>query len=247
MTAGRIHSLESFGSVDGPGVRFVIFLQGCKLRCRYCHNADTWDMAQGQMMEPQELIERACRYRAYWGREGGITVSGGEPLLQLDFVRELFSEAKARSISTCLDTALAPYVEDETWLSQFDELMSLTDLVLADVKHIDPKKHLWLTGSSNEPVVKALRHLDALHQPVWIRHVLVPGITDDDESLVRLAAFIHSLSNVARTEVLPYHTMGAYKWRELGLCYPLEGVEPPSAEAVSHAEDILGISQYEED
>lgn len=239
MAQGRIHSIETFGSVDGPGVRFVVFVQGCGLRCRYCHNADTWDAGAGELVDSTELLDRAERYRAYWGEEGGITVSGGEPLLQFDFLLALFREARGRGISTCLDTALAPFTREPGWLARFDELMGETDLVLADLKHIDPARHEWLTGRGNANVLDALRHLDEIGQPAWVRHVLVPGVTDDDAYLEATAEFLSTLSNVERVEVLPYHTMGAYKWRELGLDYPLEGVEPPAPARIENAERIL--------
>lgn len=236
---GRVHSLESFGSADGPGVRFLVFLQGCAMRCRYCHNVDTWSLEGGTMMSADDILDRAERYRSYWGEDGGITVSGGEALLQMDFVEELFSKAKRRGINTCLDTALQPFSPKAEYVEKFDRLMQSCDLVLADLKHIDPEGHRELTGHGNANILAALEHLDGIGEPVWIRHVLVPGITDDDALLVRTAAFIRGLGNVRRVEVLPYHTLGAYKWGELGMEYTLEGVEPPSAERVRNAERIL--------
>ncbi|MGN0075685.1 MAG: pyruvate formate-lyase-activating protein [Parafannyhessea sp.] len=236
---GRVHSLESFGSADGPGVRFLVFLQGCAMRCRYCHNVDTWSMSGGTMMSADEILDRAERYRSYWGEDGGITVSGGEALLQIDFVEELFSKAKARGINTCLDTALQPFSPKAEYVEKFDRLMRSCDLVLADLKHIDPQGHRELTGHDNANILAALEHLDAIGEPVWVRHVLVPGITDDDALLERTAQFLSRLHNVERIEVLPYHTLGAYKWGELGMKYTLEGVEPPSAERVRNAERIL--------
>ena len=239
MTLGRIHSIETFGSADGPGVRFIIFTQGCRLRCRYCHNADTWNMVGGELVDSSALLDRAERYRPYWGEDGGITVSGGEPLLQLDFLLDLFREARERGIGTCLDTALEPFVRRRDWLERFDELMGYCDVVLADIKHIDPRCQEWLCGQRNERMLDGLRHLDELGTPVWIRHVLVPGITDNDAYLRRTAEFIGTLGNVERVDVLPYHTMGAYKWGELGLSYPLEGVVTPSRDRVENAEEIL--------
>ncbi len=236
---GRVHSLESFGSADGPGVRFLVFLQGCAMRCRYCHNVDTWAMDGGTMMSADEILDKAERYRGYWGEDGGITVSGGEALLQMDFVEELFSKAKQRGINTCLDTALQPFSPKAEYVEKFDRLMQSCDLVLADLKHIDPEGHRELTGHGNANILAALEHLDAIGEPVWIRHVLVPGITDDDALLERTAEFLSRLHNVERIEVLPYHTLGAYKWGELGMRYTLEGVEPPSAERVRNAERIL--------
>ncbi len=236
---GRVHSLESFGSADGPGVRFLVFLQGCAMRCRYCHNVDTWAMDGGTMMSADEILDKAERYRGYWGEDGGITVSGGEALLQMDFVEELFSKAKQRGINTCLDTALQPFSPKAEYVEKFDRLMQSCDLVLADLKHIDPEGHRELTGHGNANILAALEHLDAIGEPVWIRHVLVPGITDEDALLERTAEFLSRLHNVERIEVLPYHTLGAYKWGELGMRYTLKGVEPPSAERVRNAERIL--------
>lgn len=238
-TDGRIHSVETFGSVDGPGVRFLIFLQGCRLRCRYCHNADTWKLDGGERMSADALLDRAERYRAYWGDRGGITVSGGEPLLQIDFLLELFEKAKERSIHTCIDTAGEPFTREEPFFSKFERLCELTDLFLVDIKHIDPQAHRSLTGADNANILDMLRCLSDRGQPVWIRHVLVTGITDDDAYLKQTRAFIDTLTNVERVEVLPYHSMGAYKWKELGLAYPLEGVLPPASEHVRSAERIL--------
>jgi pyruvate formate lyase activating enzyme len=236
---GMVHSIETFGSVDGPGVRFIIFLQGCRMRCRYCHNPDTWDMRKGTPMEVGELLDRAERYRSYWGADGGITVSGGEALLQVEFVAELFEQAHARGINTCLDTSLSPYSTAEPFASAFDCVLANCDLVLADIKHIDRAGHRRLTGHDNANILDGLRYIASKDVPVWIRHVLVPGITDDDASLVRLHDFIDTLPNVERVEILPYHTMGIYKWDELGIPYALRDVEPPTPACVAHAERIL--------
>ena len=239
---GRVHSLESFGSADGPGVRFLVFLQGCAMRCRFCHNPDTWSREGGALMEPAEVLDRAERYRSYWGTEGGITVSGGEALLQPEFVAELFEQAHARGIDTCLDTALQPFTREQPFFGTWERIMADCDLVIADIKHIYPEAHRALTGHGNENILDALRWLSDAGVPVWIRQVLVPGITDDDESLRRTAGFVKSLSNVRRVEVLPYHTLGVYKWDELGIPYTLRDVQPPSADRVENAERILGAS-----
>ena len=239
MIRGAIHSTESFGSVDGPGIRFLIFLQGCAMRCRYCHNADTWDVHAGELRTADELLDRAERYRGYWGKDGGITVSGGEPLLQIDFLLDLFRKAKARGIHTVIDTAGQPFTREDPFFSKFQELMRLTDLLLLDVKHIDPVEHRKLTGRPNDNILDLFRYLSDTGKPVWIRYVLVPGITDGGEVLRRTRGFIASLKNVEKVEVLPYHSMGAYKWKALGIPYSLEGVEPPDAESVNRAERIL--------
>ena len=239
MIKGAIHSTESFGSVDGPGIRFVIFLKGCMMRCRYCHNVDTWDPRSDDMRTADELLDQAERYRSYWGKEGGITVSGGEPLLQIDFLLELFQKAKARGINTAIDTAGQPFTREEPFFSKFRELMRYTDLLLMDIKHIDPAEHRKLTGRPNDNILDLFRYLSDTGKPVWIRHVLVPGITDDDVYLQRTRDFIATLKNVKKIEVLPYHSMGEYKWKELGIPYSLEGVEAPGAERVKNAERIL--------
>ncbi len=242
MTQGRIHSIETFGSVDGPGVRFIIFLKGCNLRCKYCHNADTWNPESQDVQSPTELLDKAERYKSYWGNDGGITVSGGEPLLQMDFLRELFKEAKARGINTCIDTAAEPFTREEPFFSEFNELMKDTDLLLVDIKHIDNEEHIKLTGKPNENIQDCLRYLSEIGKPVWIRHVLVPGITDNDEYLKKTRKFLDTLTNVQRVDVLPYHSLGQYKWEQLGIPYQLEGVEAPSAERIKNAKEILGAS-----
>lgn len=238
---GRIHSLESFGSVDGPGIRYIIFLQGCDMRCRYCHNADTWkhEDEHNQLLEADELLDKAERYRSYWREEGGITVSGGEALLQIDFLLDLFKKAKERGINTTLDTSAQPFTRQEPFFSKFEELMKYTDLLLLDIKHIDPEEHKKLTGHSNENILDCARYLSNINKPIWIRHVLVPGITENDEYLRKTRAFIETLSNVQKIEVLPYHSLGQYKWEELGIPYTLKDVEAPSAESKEHAEKIL--------
>jgi pyruvate formate lyase activating enzyme len=239
MIEGAIHSIESFGSVDGPGVRFVIFVRGCKMRCRYCHNADTCKMQTENMKTADELLDQAERYRSYWGEEGGITVSGGEPLLQIDFLLELFRKAKARGIRTCIDTAGQPFTREEPFFSKFKELMQYTDLLLVDIKHIDPEEHIKLTAQPNENIHDMFRYLSEIEKPIWIRHVLVPGVTDDDKWLRETRKFIETLHNVRRIEVLPYHSLGEFKWEELGVPYTLKGVNPPDAERVRNAEEIL--------
>ena len=239
MVKGAIHSIETFGSVDGPGIRFIVFLKGCKLRCKYCHNADTWNPNSEDMRTPDELLDFAERYRSYWGTEGGITVSGGEPLLQIDFLIELFKKAKERGINTCIDTALQPFTREEPFFSKFEELMKYTDLLLVDIKHIDKDEHIELTGLPNDNIFDGFKYLSEISKPIWIRHVLVPGITDDDEYLKRTREFIETLSNVQKIEVLPYHSMGQHKFETLGIPYKLDGVKSPSKERVENAMKIL--------
>lgn len=239
MSEGYIHSLESFGSVDGPGIRFVIFTSGCGMRCRFCHNPDTWEMNSGKRYSVDQLIAKALRYRPYWGSQGGITVSGGEPLLQMDFLSELFSAAKKEKIHTVLDTSGSPFTRQEPFYGKFEKLMKDTDLVLLDIKQIDNVQHKILTGHSNTNILEFAQYLSEIRKPVWIRHVLVPGGSDRDDYLCRLRTFLDTLDNVERIEVLPYHTLGVYKWKELGLDYPLEGVEPPSEERIENAKRIL--------
>ena len=236
---GRVHSVETFGSVDGPGIRFLIFLKGCSMRCRYCHNPDTWDPETDDLRTADELLTQAMRYRSYWGREGGITVSGGEALLQIDFLTELFRKAKAKGIHTCLDTSGQPFTRREPFFSKFAELIKYTDLLLFDLKQIDDTKHHELTGRTNRNILDCARYLSDIGKPIWVRHVLVPGVTDNDDDLHALRAFIDTLQNVKRVEVLPYHAMGTYKWEQLGIPYTLKDVSAPSEERVRNAEHIL--------
>lgn len=236
---GYVHSLESFGSVDGPGVRYIIFLTGCAMRCQFCHNPDTWDMKKGTLYTTDELLEKAMKYRSYWKNDGGITVSGGEPLLQIDFLTELFRKAKANGIHTTLDTSGNPFTREEPFFSKFNELMKYTDLVMLDIKHIDDEQHKILTGCTNKNILDLARYLSDIKKTVWIRHVLVPERSDYDEYLIKLDEFIQTLDNVQKVEVLPYHTLGAYKWDELGYEYKLKGIDPPSVERVENANKLL--------
>ena len=242
---GAIHSIESFGSVDGPGVRYILFLHGCPLRCKYCHNPDTWANSKETMeMTPQEALEKALKYKTYWGNEGGITISGGEPLLQIDFLIELFKLAKKEGVNTCIDTSGANFTREEPFFSKFNELMKYTDLLLLDIKHIDNEKHKELTGKPNTNILDMAKYLSDINKSVWIRHVLVPGISDVDEYLIELDKFISSLNNVKKVEVLPYHTLGTFKWEELNIPYQLEGVNPPSQERVDNANKLLHVDNY---
>ena len=239
MIKGRIHSLESFGAVDGPGIRYLIFLKGCNMRCQYCHNVDTWNPDTDNLMTADELLDKAERFRSYWGKEGGITVSGGEALLQIDFLIDLFRKAHERDINTTLDTSAQPFTREEPFFSKFNELLKYTDLVMLDIKHIDDEEHKKLTGHTNKNILDMATCLSDHGKAMWIRHVLVPGITDDDGQLHRLRAFIDTLKTVERVEILPYHTLGVFKWKELGFPYALEDVEPPTKEQVEHAREII--------
>ncbi|KAF1296476.1 pyruvate formate-lyase 1-activating enzyme [Enterococcus sp. JM4C] len=242
---GRIHSTENFGTVDGPGVRFIVFAQGCRMRCQFCHNPDTWKIGSGgREVTPDEVLEEALKYRSYWGEKGGITVSGGEPLLQLDFLTDLFKKAKALGIHTTIDTCGKPFTREEPFFSEFNELMNYTDLLLFDIKHIDDEKHKELTSLGNENILEMAKYLSEIDKPVWIRHVLVPERSDYDEYLIRLDTFIKTLNNVDKVEVLPYHTMGKYKWDEMGLKYPLDGINPPTEDRVQNAKELLHTSEY---
>lgn len=222
---GRIHSLESFGTVDGPGIRYVVFVQGCPMRCAYCHNPDTWEMNAGTEMETDEIIENYERNKPFY-KDGGITVTGGEPLMQIDFLIELFSKAKEKGIHTCLDTSGIAYKPDGNpdFLAKFDKLCEVTDLVMLDIKHIDPEKHKDLVKQPNDGILAFAEYLDKMHVDLWIRHVVVPGLTDDPEYLHKLGYFIGGLSNLKALDVLPYHTMGKTKYDKLGLPYRLVGV-----------------------
>ncbi len=241
---GFVHSLESFGSVDGPGIRFVIFLTGCPMRCQFCHNPDTWTMEAGIEYEVDDLLEKVVKYKNYWGDDGGITVSGGEPLVQIDFVTELFQKAQKLGIHTALDTSGSLFSREEVFFSKFNQLMDVTDLVLLDIKHIDNKAHESLTGRSNINILDCANYLSEINQDVWIRHVLVPGMSDQDEFLEKLSNFIDTLHNVKKVEVLPYHVFGIHKWEQMGMEYPLIDVNPPTVERVENANRILKTEKY---
>ena len=223
---GKIHSLESFGTVDGPGVRFVIFMQGCPMRCAYCHNPDTWPMTGGREMEVSEVIADYERNASFY-KDGGITVPGGEPMMQIDFLIELFTEAKKRGIHTCIDTSgIAFHPENTQYLVKVDTLLSLTDLVMLDIKHIDPEKHLALTEQPNHNILAFAQYIADHNVDIWIRHVVVPTLTDDDEYLYKLGYFIGGLKTLKALDVLPYHTMGKSKYENLGMDYKLKDIEP---------------------
>lgn len=221
---GRIHSLESFGTVDGPGTRFVVFVQGCPMRCAYCHNPDTWEMNGGTMMEPEYIIEQYERNKPFYNG-GGITVTGGEPLMQVDFLIDLFTLAKKKDIHTCIDTSGISFNPDNSvYMEKLDHLLSLTDLVMLDIKHIDPQLHMELTAQPNTNILKFAAYLNDKNVDMWIRHVVVPGLTDEDEYLFKLGYFIGQFRNLKALDALPYHTMGENKYEKLGMKYKLHDV-----------------------
>lgn len=240
---GYVHSLESFGLVDGPGVRFVVFLQGCAMRCQFCHNPETWQSG-GEEWIPEKLYEKIYHYHNYWKNNGGITVSGGEPLLQIEFVTRLFELAKKNNVHTALDTAGQPFSDNPEWMDKFRKLMSVTDLVILDLKEMDNDKHKHLTGHKNSNILEMAQWLSDNGHTMWIRRVLVPGLTDDTDDLKRMYKFISELKTVERVEILPYHTLGKIKWDNMGIKYPLEGVPVPTKEQIEKAEKILHISNH---
>lgn len=234
MIKGRVHSIETFGTVDGPGIRFIVFMQGCPLRCKYCHNRDTWDAKGGKEYTTDELITEVLKYSSYMKFSGGgLTVSGGEATLQPEFVAELFAKAKKNGIHTCLDTS--GFVD----IDKIDPILDNTDLVLLDLKHMIDDKAKDLTGVTIQKTLKLAKHLDERNIPVWIRHVLVPGITDDRENLEALGKFVSTLNNVDRLELLPYHTIGVHKWESMGIEYELKGVPDATPEDIKKASQVL--------
>ena len=233
----KVHSIESFGTVDGPGIRFVLFLQGCHLQCKYCHNRDTWNMNGGEYKSLDDIFEKIMKYKNYIYPNGGVTVTGGEPLLQVKFLIELFEKLKKENIHTCIDTSGMVALTDD-----IKKLLSLTDLVLLDIKHIDSEKFKNLVGFNNEKELAFARYLSDNNIHMWIRQVLVPGYTDDEQDLLKLKDFISSLNTVDKVEILPYHDMGRYKWEKLGLKYELDGVRVANDDDVTRAKNLLGIT-----
>ncbi len=233
----KVHSIESFGTVDGPGIRFVLFLQGCHLQCKYCHNRDTWNMNGGEYKSLDDIFEKIMKYKNYIYPNGGVTVTGGEPLLQVKFLIELFKKLKKENIHTCVDTSGMVALTDD-----IKKLLSLTDLVLLDIKHINSEKCKDLVGFNNEKELAFARYLSDNNIHMWIRQVLVPGYTDDEQDLLQLKDFISSLSTVDKVEILPYHDMGRYKWENLGFKYELDGVRIANDDDVNRAKNLLGIT-----
>jgi pyruvate formate lyase activating enzyme len=232
---GRIHSFETFGTADGPGIRFVVFLQGCNFRCIYCHNPDTWPLSAGSEYSAEEIAEMAARYKPYFDAScGGITVSGGEQLLQIKFVTALFKLCRDRGIHTCLDTNGSAVRSED-----LDELMEYTDLVLLDIKHIEPDMHKNITAAVNQTVLSFAKYLNDIGKPFHIRSVVVPGLTDSPAYITALKNFCSGFSTVEKIELLPFHKLGEYKWKELGIPYTLGDVLPPSNEKMEVLNKIL--------
>lgn len=232
-----VHSVETFGTVDGPGIRYVLFLQGCKLACKYCHNKDACLFNRGTIMDAEDIIKQVKRYREYLiASHGGVTVSGGEPLLQPDFLEYFFKRLGEYNIHRAIDTAGAVEISDE-----IKRVIKLTDLVLLDIKHINNEKCINLTGQSNNLTIEFARFLSMNDVPIWIRQVIVPGLTDDEKDLNDLRKFIQTLNNVQKVELLPYHNMGEHKWKELGIKYPLKNVREANNEDIERAKEILKI------
>ena len=245
-----IHSFESMAALDGDGIRYAVFFTGCPLRCAYCHNPDTWEMNGGTLMEPAYIIEQYERNISFY-KGGGITVTGGEPLMQVDFLLDLFRLAKKKNIHTCIDSSGIAYKKNANpeWLAKLDELMTMTDLVMLDIKHIDPEKHKELTSQPNDGILAFAEYLNEKHVDMWIRHVIVPGITDDDKYLYQLGYFIGAFTNLKALDALPYHTMGKPKYEKLGMAYKLEGVEPMDKNKLIEKKQVIldGIRKRREE
>lgn len=241
-TVGRIHSTESCGTVDGPGIRFIVFMQGCLMRCMYCHNRDSWDLHSGKETTVDELIRELVSYKAFMqATGGGVTASGGEAMLQPEFVRDFFTAAQAEGVNTCLDTN--GYIRKYTTI--IDEVLDVTDLVMLDLKQMNDKIHKELVGVSNKRTLEFAEYLAKRNQKTWIRYVVVPGYSDDDESAHALGKFIQHMTNIEKVELLPYHQLGLHKWKTMGFDYPLDGVPPPSKDTMDRIKNIL--LEYKDD
>lgn len=236
LSSLNVHSIETMGAFDGPGIRYVLFLQGCPFKCQFCHNRDTWDTSINKIKTPEEVLADFNRYKSFY-KHGGITVSGGEPLLQIDALIELFKLFKSHNIHTAIDTAGATFNPNNT--EKMDELMRYTDLILLDIKHMDEGSHQTLVGASNKNVLAFARYLDALNKTVYIRHVLLPGITGTPTQLNALRNFLDTLHNVKQIDILPYHTKGISKWKTLGFEYALMDLREPTKDEIYEAHDIL--------
>lgn len=233
----KVHSIESFGTVDGPGIRFVLFLQGCHLQCKYCHNRDTWDMSGGDYKSLDNIFKKIMSYKNYICPNGGVTVTGGEPLLQVNFLIELFKKLKKENIHTCIDTSGMISLSND-----IKKLLNLTDLILLDIKHINTQKCKDLVGFNNEKELNFAKYLSDNNIHMWIRQVLIPGYTDDEKDLIELKNFISTLKTVDKIEILPYHEAGKYKWNNLGLKYELENTPSANNKDIERAKKILDLS-----
>ncbi len=233
---GNVYFIETMGAFDGPGLRYVLFLQGCPLKCKFCHNRDSWSQDDNIIMTVADVLRDYKRYQSYY-RRGGITVSGGEPTLQIEFVTELFKACKNEGIHTCLDTSAGVYSVNNR--EKHRELLKYTDLVLLDIKHIDRDIHRWLVGISNTQVLDFARFLDQLNIDTIIRHVLLPTINADHDNLTRLRAFLDTLTNIVGIDILPYHQAGTIKWEKLGVKYELGDIAEPNKQEILLAETIL--------
>ena len=243
MQKGKIHSIETFGTVDGPGVRFVVFFQGCPMRCLYCHNPDTWEFSHAKHeLSADEILERMTRNMPFY-KTGGITATGGEPLMQIDFLTELFEKAHKAGIHTCLDTSGITFSRDEAVLVKFNTLLAVTDLVMLDIKHICADAHKRLTSHSNDSVLDFAHYLNEIAKPTRIRYVLVPGYTDGEDELEALGKFIKELKYLEKLEILPYHELGKVKYEALGLPYPLEGTKVPTEKDIERALSIINAKR----
>ena len=232
----KVHSVESFGTVDGPGIRFTLFLQGCNLQCKYCHNRDTWDINGGSYQSLDEIFDKIMKFKNYIHPNGGVTITGGEPLLQTKFIIQLFSKLKQENIHTCIDTTGIVSLNED-----IKKVLSLTDLVLLDIKHIDEQKCKELTGKSNKLELEFAKYLSDNNIKMWIRQVLIPEYTDDENDLKKLKQFIDTLNTVEKIELLPFHQLGDFKWKNLGFDYEFKNVKNPTKENIEKAKKILGI------
>ena len=231
---GRIHSIETCGTVDGPGIRFVIFMQGCPLRCKYCHNPDTWKLGDGEEKTVEELISEIKKYKSYMKFSGGgVTVTGGEPLLQGKFIKELFKKCKEENIHTAVDTS--GYIFNDIT----KEVLDYTDLVLLDIKSYNKNSYKYITGVELDPTLNFMEYLGKINKPVWIRYVLVPGLSDNEESIKGLSLYLSNFRNVDKIELLPFHKMGEFKWKELGYDYELSNTEEPTKKEIIKAMSII--------
>ncbi len=243
---GRVHSTESFGTVDGPGVRFVVFMQGCPMRCLYCHNPDTWDFAGGTQMTAEEILVEYDKCKDFI--TGGITATGGEPLMQKEFIYDLFKKAKERGIHTCIDTSGAGFLKTKS--SEYDALLSVTDLVMLDIKHINKEEHKKLTGLENKGIIDFARYVAEKGIDIWLRHVVVPGITDKEEDWYKIGEFASTLPTLKAIDVLPYHDMGRVKYQNMGIKYPLSGTPTADKETAKKAKETIikglkdGLKRY---